>query len=104
MEKCRGAVFEENTTVSQTSEEDRMTYEDKIFQRKMTVRMSGTNKYMKTLYKRSVAVIQMMKLSIDGIMNVIIILVFIIMMINESWNHFHSDKTRVSIYLIKIPS
>ena len=93
------------TTVSQTSEEDRMTYEDKIFQKKMTVRMSGTNKYTKTLYKRSVAVVQMMmKLSIDGIMNVIIILVFIIMMMNESWNHFDSDKTRVSICLIKIPS
>ena len=104
MEKCREANFEKNTTISQTSEEDRMTYEDKIFQRKMTVRMSGTNKYMKTLYKRSVAVIQMMKLLIDGIMNVIIILVFIIMMMNESWNHFHSDKTRVSICLIKIPS
>ena len=28
MEKCREAVFEENTTVSQTSEEDRMTGEN----------------------------------------------------------------------------
>ena len=27
-EKCRKAVFEENTTVGQTSEEDRMTGED----------------------------------------------------------------------------
>ena len=31
MEKCREAVFEENTTVSQTSEEDRMTSEDQDF-------------------------------------------------------------------------
>ena len=28
MEKCRKVVFEENTTVGQTSEEDRMTGED----------------------------------------------------------------------------
>ena len=31
MEKCREAAFEENTTVSQTSEEDRMTGEDQNF-------------------------------------------------------------------------
>ena len=34
MEKCREAVFEENTTVSQTSEEDRMTSEDQDFSEK----------------------------------------------------------------------
>ena len=61
MEKRWEAVFEENTNVSQTSKEDGMTGEDQFFLRKMTVRMNGTSIYMKTLHKRSVAVMQMMK-------------------------------------------
>ena len=61
MEKRWEAVFEENTTVSQTSKEDGMTGEDQFFLRKITVRMNGTSIYMKTLHKRSVAVMQMMK-------------------------------------------
>ena len=96
MEKCKEAVFEENTTVSQTLEEDRMTCEDQV-------RMNETNMYMKTLHKRSVAVMLMMKPLIDGIMNMMMILLFIMMM-NESCNHFDSDKMRVSICLIAIPS
>ena len=45
-EKHKETVFEENTTVSQTSEEDRITGEDQDFLREMTVRMNGTNKYI----------------------------------------------------------
>ena len=93
MEKHRKAVFEENTTVRQTSKEDRMT-EINIFLRKMTVRMNRINMYMKTLHKWSVAVIQMiklkvlmkLKLSTDGIVNMMIIPVFIIMVIcHDDW-------------------
>ena len=41
MEKRMEVVFEENTTVSQTSEEYRITGEDQDFWGKMTVRMNG---------------------------------------------------------------
>ena len=82
MKKRRVALFEENTTVSQTSVEDRMTGKDQNFSEKDDSE-DGKSMYMKTLHKRGAAVIQIkkwklmmtQKFSIDGIVNMMIILI-----------------------------
>ena len=65
IEKHEEVVFGENTTVSHTSEEDKLTREDQDFTEfsEQDDSEDESNKYiyMKTLYKRNVKVIQMMK-------------------------------------------
>ena len=61
MEKCREAVFEENTTVSQILEEDRMTKEDQDFSEEDDSEDEWEKHLYENITQESVAVIQMMQ-------------------------------------------
>ena len=61
MEKRRGAVFEENTIVSQISEEDRMAQEDQGFSEEDESEDEWDKHVYENITQKAVAVIQMMQ-------------------------------------------